>query len=613
MTFVRCDEHVINTIGETITIAGWVHRKRNHGDLLFIDLRDYDGIIQCRTDAKPELLAELSKVRPESVVKITGVVKARPEGTINEKIVTGSVEIDISEFTVMNPAEVLPFEVNGDSEFNVSEELRLEYRFLDLRRTEMVKNLKLRSAIIRHLRRSMEDLDFNDIQTPILTASSPEGARDYLVPSRLHPGKFYALPQAPQIFKQLLMASGVERYYQIAPCFRDEASRSDRLPGEFYQLDYEMAFATQEDVFAVGEQVLFDTFSKFTDKPINPPAWPRIPYKDSIEKYGNDKPDLRYRLEMKDVTHVLKDSTDCPPFMKEILDKGGVVRAIMVPNGEAVTARVGKDLNSFAQSLGMPGLGFMRVGVATWRNVCEAVPNSLYDEKINCGPLAKFFTDEMKGKLELETGSVLISSTLQQVIFFIVGMPDEVKKWGSVLRIEISKRLGYFEDGFAFCWITDFPMYELDEDGKVAFSHNPFSMPQGGHELGMAVFDQDPLTLKAYQYDIVCNGIELSSGAVRNHRVDMLLKAFSIAGYAEEEVRDKFRSLIKAFSYGCPPHAGMAPGVERIVMLLADTINVREVVAFPLNGKAECLLTGAPNLPTDKQIKELGLLKPKFK
>ena len=574
--------------GMNVTIAGWIHRKRDHGELLFIDLRDYTGIIQCRCDKNPELLDELSKVRPESVVKISGTILNRPMGAENNKLTSGNYEIDISAFTVLNPAKILPFEVNGDNEFLVSEDVRLEYRFLDLRRAEMMKNLKLRSSVISYIRRQMELLGFMDIQTPILTASSPEGARDYLVPSRLHPGKYFALPQAPQIFKQLLMSSGVEKYYQIAPCFRDEASRSDRLPGEFYQLDYEMAFAGQEDVFKVGETVLFNTFLNFGNKPVSPLPWKRIPYDESITKYGTDKPDLRYSLEMVDLTPLLYGSNDCPPFMKEILDKGGIVKAIMVPDGDKVSNRLGKDMDSYAKDIGMPGIGFMRVNVK--------------DHTINVGPLAKFFSDDMKNKIAEKT----LATNSHQVIFFIVGKGSDVKKWGSLVRVELSKRLGYFEDTFNFCWIVDYPMYEMD-DGKIVFSHNPFSMPQNGHELGMKIFDQDPLTLKAYQYDIVCNGLELSSGAVRNHRVDMLIKAFNIAGYSEDDVRDKFRSLIKAFSYGTPPHAGMAPGIERIIMLLSGTNNVREVVAFPLNGSAQCKMTGAPNYPNDIQIKELGL------
>ena len=402
-------------VGSVVTLSGWIHRRRNHGDLFFIDLRDYTGIIQCRSDSNPEILVSLSKLRCESVITVSGKIKSRPDGTENKKILTGSIDIDIENLIILNSSEVLPFEVNGDDVFRVSEEIRLEYRFLDLRRAEMAKNLKLRSSVISYLRRSMEALDFMEIQTPILTASSPEGARDYLVPARLHPGKFYALPQAPQIFKQTLMSSGIERYFQIAPCFRDEASRSDRLPGEFYQLDYEMAFATQADVFKVGEDVLYPLFTKFAEKPVSQTPWIQIPYDTSIEKYGNDKPDLRYTLEMQDVTALFK-TIECPPFMQEILDKGGVIKTITVPHGERLTPKFGKELDSFAKDLGMPGIGFMRIGdIGT----------------LNPGPLAKFFTDDAKQKITNITLSSQTAASSTQVIFFIAGMREEVKKYGS--------------------------------------------------------------------------------------------------------------------------------------------------------------------------------------
>ena len=581
-------------IGKTAILCGWVHRRRDHGGLAFLDLRDFDGIIQCRADKDVPFLAEFIAVRPESVVKITGTVVKRPAGTENPKLATGSVEINVTGFEVLNPADILPFEITDDGgEFTVNENLRLAYRFLDLRRERMRQNLKLRSEVIWAMREHMRNAGFMEITTPILTASSPEGARDYLVPSRLHPGKFYALPQAPQIFKQLLMCSGVERYFQIAPCFRDEASRSDRLAGEFYQLDLEMAFARQEDVFAVVGTVLHAVFSSFAAGVPAPSEWPRIPYREAMLKYGSDKPDLRYDGEIADITDIIAQNP--PPFLAEVLAAGGVVRAIaaFIQPETAWSNKSWKDLESYARDLGMPGLGYVRTD---WDSPATMT-----------GPMSKFLDEgQMKAIMERFPHDGVVTEA-DPAYVFIAGPEADVVKWAGPLRVEIAKRTGWFLDEFRFCWITDFPMYELDEAGKVAFSHNPFSMPQGWEEKGMAVFDQDPLTILAHQYDIVCNGVELCSGAVRNHKVDMLYRAFEIAGYDAATVDAQFPALIKAFRYGAPPHAGCAPGVERIIMLLAGEDNVRAVVPFPLNAQAQDPLMNAPNEVTPEQLRELSI------
>ena len=583
----------IPAIGSIVTVTGWVHRTRDHGGILFIDLRDYEGIIQCRIDADHPAKIEMDRARIESIVSITGTIEARPEGTNNPNILTGEVEINVKSWKMINPAAVLPFDINEETV--VGEDLRLKYRYLDLRRPTMRKNILLRNSVISFLRKKMESLDFVEFNTPILTSSSPEGARDYLVPSRLHPGKFYALPQAPQIFKQLLMASGFERYFQIAPCFRDEASRSDRLPGEFYQLDMEMAFATQDHVFAVVEEVLSETFKTFSTKQIDTTPWVRIPYKDALDQYGTDKPDLRSPLVMTDVTEIVQD--DCPPFIKEILDKGGVVKVIGLSDANILQNKIAKELDGYAKELGMAGLGYLRASE---------------DKTLNPGPLAKFFKPETIHKMVGATRPVTwkdINQGNNDTLIFIAGDKKSVTKWGGQIRLEIAKKLGLFQENvFAFCWITDFPMYELNEETKkIDFSHNPFSLPQGGFELGVKVFDQDPLTILAYQYDLVCNGIELSSGATRNHNLQMLYKAFEIAGYPPEKVDESFPALATAMKYGYPISSGIAPGIERLTMLLADTINVREVVCFPLNGSAECHMMGAPSLPTIEQLRELNL------
>lgn len=598
--------NVINLkkIGLTLSIAGWIHRKRNHGGVLFLDVRDFKGIVQCVINPSSPLFERASKLRDESCVFITGELRERPEGTINPEILSGEVELVVEELTVFNACDVLPFEVNGDSDrtdegFTAPEHLRLKYRYLDLRRPKMQKNLKMRAEVLHMIRNHMYDTGFTEVQTPILTASSPEGARDYLVPARLHPGKFYALPQAPQIFKQLLMASGIEKYYQIAPCFRDEAGRSDRSPGEFYQLDLEIAFGTQEDVFEVVQTLLTEIFMEYglDTWQINGAHWNHewrtIPYKEAMLKYGTDKPDLRAMLELIDLTELFR--TDGPPFIVDAVKKGQVVRGLHVWNADNLTGKFYKDMEKYAQDLGMPGLGYVKTGVAVVKGSTSG------------GPLAKFMTKEQIEELEDITGSRLMSNTLQAT-FILLGSEKEVNAWGADLRVELSKRSENFvKNSYDFCWITDYPMFEMGDNGKIEFSHNPFSMPQGGMQLGLDVFKQDPLDILAYQYDVVCNGIELSSGAVRNHRPDLMLKAFEIAGYDKSVVESKFPSLWNAFHYGCPPHAGIAPGIDRIVMLLTGEESIREVIAFPMNQQAEDLMMGAPNEPTDEQLKELNL------
>lgn len=595
MSTLRTNQIDLNLYNETnkdslTTIVGWVHRTRDHGGILFIDLRDFNGIIQCRIDSDHPSKEEMEKIRVESVISITGTIEKRPEGTDNTSIHTGAVEINVKTWKMINPAAVLPFEVNDET--HVGEDLRLKYRYLDLRRPTMHKNILLRSSIISFLRKKMESLGFVEFNTPILTSSSPEGARDYLVPSRLHPGKFYALPQAPQIFKQLLMASGFERYFQIAPCFRDEASRSDRLPGEFYQLDIEMAFANQEQVFSVVEDVLSETFKRFSDKSVDETPWIRIPYADALNEYGSDKPDLRSPLIMTDISNIVKN--DCPPFIKEILDKGGVVKTIMIP-GHMLQNKIAKELDGYAKEIGMPGLGYIRASE---------------DKTLNPGPLGKFFKPETIDAILYKCKIGYNETPKNDTLIFIAGDKKSVIKWGGQLRIEIAKKLEIFnENTFAFCWVTDFPMYELNEETKqIEFSHNPFSLPQNGLELGLEVFNQDPLTILAHQYDLVCNGIEISSGATRNHSSEMLYKAFEIAGYPPEKVDVSFPALATAMKYGYPVSSGIAPGIERIAMLISGTTNVREVVCFPLNGSAECHMMGAPSLPTPEQLRELNLI-----
>ena len=581
-----------SAVGLMEVVQGWVHRTRDHGGLTFVDVRDYDGLIQCVFDSYKGPV-DFHHLRDESVVRVSGEIRLRPEGTENPDLYTGDVEMEVVEIEILNEASVLPFKVftDADEEYTASLEQRLKYRYLDLRRSENRAMLNLRSYLMFTVRSFMHQKGFTEVQTPILTASSPEGARDYLVPARLHPGKFYALPQAPQIFKQLLMASGVEKYFQIAPCFRDEAGRSDRAPGEFYQIDMEIAFATQDTVFDVVSELLETVFVMY-GKHVTPPRneWPQIPYAESMMKYGTDKPDLRAKLEMIDLTDLFRE--EGPPFIVDAVKKGHVVKGLCVYHAENLTGKFYKDMEKYAQELGMPGLGYIKTGF------------DVTSGKTTGGPLAKFMSEKQIEKLESITGTNTLSSSTLQATFVMVGHEKAVNAWGSDLRVELSKRVDDFDDErYEFCFIVDYPMFELDENNKIEFSHNPFSMPQGG----MEALEGDPLDVLAYQYDVVCNGVELSSGAIRNHKPELMLKAFEIAGYDEEVVKNKFPSLWQAFHYGCPPHGGIAPGFDRILMLLMGKDNIRDVIAFPMNGQAEDLMMGAPSEVTDEQLKELNI------
>ncbi len=572
-----CAQLRAENVGDTIRLSGWVHRKRDHGQLVFVDLRDHYGITQCVIDTDSPVFQTVETVRPESVVIVTGRVVKRDAETINSKLPTGDIEVRVDSFEVESAADVLPLQVAGDED--AGEETRLRYRFLDLRRERIHQNILLRSRVIASIRNRMVDQGFVEFQTPILTASSPEGARDFLVPSRLHPGKFYALPQAPQQFKQLVMISGFDRYFQIAPCFRDEDSRADRSPGEFYQLDLEMSFVEQEDVFAAVEPVLAGVFREFSDWSV-PDQFPRIPFAEALLKYGSDKPDLRNPLIISDVTDIFAD-TDFAVFRKNI-EKGAVVRAIPGPN---CGSRAGCDrMNSWAQSMGAPGMGYI-----------------MFAEGEGRGPIAKFLSPEKLADLKQRTGL-----GDGDAVFFACDKPLKAAQLAGQARTKLGQDLDLLEKNvFRLCWIVDFPMFEMDEQtGKIEFSHNPFSMPQGGKE---ALETMDPLDILAFQYDVVCNGVELSSGAIRNHRPDIMKKAFEIAGYSEAVVEAKFPALWNAFHYGAPPHGGIAPGIDRIVMLLADEPNIREVILFPMNQKAEDLLMGAPSEVTPEQLRELHI------
>jgi len=568
-------------IGQTAKLSGWVHAKRDHGGLLFLDLRDHFGLTQCLFPAGSAAFAQAEAVRVESVITVTGIVVERAPGTQNAKLPTGDIELRVETLIVQSPADVLPIQVAGTE--NYPDELRLKYRFLDLRRDSVHKNILLRSHVITSFRRRMIESGFIEFQTPILTASSPEGARDFLVPARNHPGKFYALPQAPQQFKQLLMVAGFDRYFQIAPCFRDEASRADRSPGEFYQLDFEMSFVTQEDVFNTIEPVIAGVFEEFANgRAVTKPPFIRIPYDESLLKYGSDKPDLRNPLIIRDVTDAFANSGF--GLFAKIIAAGGIVRAIPAPGAGGNPRSFFDKLNDWARAEGAGGLGYITFS--------ESGPQ---------GPIAKNLdpdrAEAIRAACNLGPGDA---------VFFAAGKPLDAAKFAGQVRTKLGNDLGLIASGeFRFCWIVDFPMYEYDEDEKqIVFSHNPFSMPQGGLE---ALNGQDPLTIKAYQYDIVCNGIELSSGAIRNHRPDIMLRAFELAGYGPEEVEARFGGMLNAFRYGAPPHGGSAPGIDRIVMLLADEPNIREIIAFPLNQQGEDLMMGAPAPIDPRRLKELSI------
>jgi aspartyl-tRNA synthetase len=578
----NCAELRAANVGETVKLSGWVHRKRDHGGVLFVDLRDHFGLTQVVANAGSDALAVLDHLRAESVVTITGRVVARGPEATNPNLATGEIEVVADEVTVQSAADELPLPVAGEADY--PEDIRLRYRYLDLRRERLHNNIVLRSQVIASLRRRMIEQGFTEFQTPILTASSPEGARDYLVPSRVHPGKFYALPQAPQMFKQLIMVAGFDRYFQIAPCFRDEDARADRSPGEFYQLDFEMSFVTQDDVFAAIEPVLSGVFEEFANGRTVTPAgeYPRIPYKEALLKFGTDKPDLRNPLLITDVSDEFKGSGF--GLFAGIVDKGGVVRAVAAPATAEKSRKFFDDMNEWARSEGFAGLGYATRKGGEWG-----------------GPIAKNHGEEGMNRIAEAMGL-----GADDGIFFAAGKEEDAAKLAGAARTRVGEQLGLIEDGaFRFCWIVDFPMYEYDEERqKIDFSHNPFSMPQGGLE---ALEGKDPLDILAWQYDIVCNGVELSSGAIRNHRPDIMYKAFEIAGYTCEEVDTNFAGMINAFKFGAPPHGGSAPGIDRIVMLIADEPNIREVILFPMNQKAEDLMMNAPSEVTPKQLKELNI------
>jgi len=576
-----CGELRLDHAGQTVRLSGWVHRRRDHGQLLFVDLRDNFGVTQCVIDISSPLFAELESVRVESVITVTGSVVKRSPETVNSNLPTGAVEVRVEALAVQSRAAVLPLQVNSDED--AGEDIRLRYRYLDLRREKMHAKILQRSQVIASIRRRMIEQGFTEFQTPILTASSPEGARDYLVPSRIHPGRFYALPQAPQMFKQLLMIAGFDRYFQIAPCFRDEDSRADRSPGEFYQLDFEMSFVTQEDVFAAIEPVMAGVFEEFAGgRRVTAPPFPRIPFAEAMLKYGSDKPDLRNPIEIRDVTEAFRGS-GFGIFAKAI-EGGAVVRAIPAPGAGGRPRSFFDKMNDWARESGAAGLGYI-----------------IFAGNEAKGPIARNLDAERVARIEEDAG-------VQDgdAVFFACDKPNGAAKLAGAARVRLGQELDLLEAGaFRFCWIVDYPMYELDEDtGKIEFSHNPFSMPQGGLE---ALETQDPLTIKAYQYDIVCNGVELSSGAIRNHLPEVMYKAFEIVGYTQSEVDARFSGLVSALKFGAPPHGGSAPGIDRIVMLLADEPNIREVVTFPMNQKAEDLMMLAPAPIDPARLKELHL------
>ena len=573
-------------IDQKITVSGWINRSRDHGNLLFLDLRDSTSLLQCVVDNSSEIFSELSKIKNEDVLKISGIIKERTKETVNSILETGEVELQIESFDILSScSRSLPLEVNSDNDYG--EEVRLKYRYLDLRRNKMQKNIKLRHNVINHVRNFMNKEGFMELATPILTAPSPEGARDYLVPSRIHKGSFYALPQAPQQFKQLYIASGIDKYFQIAPCFRDEDSRADRSPGEFYQIDMEMSFATQEDVLDIISRLLFNVFDQFKDnsKTLNSLPFPTLSYKQSMEQFGCDKPDLRNPLRLVNVTKYFEGSG--LKIFESLIEKGAIVNCVQALGSEGKPRSFYDNLNKWAiEDQGKKGLGYIN-----------------FENKEAKGPLAKNFNSE-------KLNSLLEENHFNQKdgLLFVCDMPHDSYDFGSKVIAKAGQDLGLIDTNkYEFCWIVDYPMYEKDATtGKIDFSHNPFSMPQGG--MG-SLEREDPLNVLAYQYDIVCNGIELSSGAIRNHRPDIMKKAFEIAGYDEETIKSKFSALYEAFHYGVPPHGGCAPGLDRIIMLLSDNENIREVIAFPFNQKAQDLMMNAPVDISDRQLKELNIKK----
>ncbi|WP_099340468.1 aspartate--tRNA ligase [Candidatus Fonsibacter ubiquis] len=583
----NCAELTINNIGKQIILSGWIHKKRDHGNLLFIDLRDHYGMTQCVIDNKNEYFSALEKIKLETVIRIEGEVIARTPETINKELATGSIEVSIKNFYVLGSTKELPLPVFSDQEY--SEEIRLKYRYLDLRRKKLHQNIILRSKVISFIRKKMESLGFLEYQTPILTSSSPEGARDFLVPSRLNPGKFYALPQAPQQFKQLIMMSGFDRYFQIAPCFRDEDARADRSPGEFYQLDIEMSFVEQEDVFQVVEPLLHEVFTKFSKGySISKTPFKRFKYKDAMLKFGTDKPDLRNPIEISDVTEIFEREDVKLEIFKKLIQKKSVVRCVVAKNVSSKPRSFFDNLDKGSKAEGASGLGYI---------ILEN-NNGMLEGK---GPIAKFFSNDA-----INTLCKKVNAVGGDAIFFICDIKKNAEKFSAWARTEIAKNLELIKENvFEFCWVTDYPMFEYNEiDKKIDFSHNPFSMPQTPMDL---IDKTDPLELLAYQYDIVCNGIELSSGAIRNHIPELMYKLFKIAGYSKEEVDNKFSGMINALSYGAPPHGGIAPGIDRIIMLLAGEKNIREVTMFPLNQNAQDLMMNAPSDVSEKQLKELNI------
>ena len=581
----NCSELDESNIDKKIILSGWLHRKRDHGNLLFIDLRDHYGLTQCVIENNNKFFSILEKIKPESVLKVSGKVIKREKGTENLELKTGKIEVAIESLEVLSDAKELPMPVFGEQDY--PEDIRLKYRFLDLRRDEMHHNIILRSKVISFIREEMLKIGFLEFQTPILTSSSPEGARDFLVPSRLNPGKFYALPQAPQQFKQLIMVSGFDKYFQIAPCFRDEDARADRSPGEFYQLDLEMSFVEQEDVFQVVEKLLTNVFKKFSNKKIKSTKFPRIPYKEAIQKYGTDKPDLRNPLIIHDVTEIFSRDDVKFDIFKKLVKSGSYVKAILTKNTKDKPRSFFDNIDKWAKEQGASGLAYF-----TFEK----------DEKITAkGPVGKFFSEN-----SLKEIMKICNASIGDSLFLSCGKEKELEKILSISRDKICSDLNLInKNEYSFCWIVDYPMFEIDEKtNKIIFSHNPFSMPQGN--IKEINFDK-PLNIKAFQYDIVCNGIELSSGAIRNHIPELMYKLFSIAGYSEKNVNEKFSGMINALSYGAPPHGGIAPGIDRIVMLLADEKNIREVTLFPMNQNAEDLMMKAPSKVDEEHLKELNI------